>query len=86
MTAMNLQLRNISKRYGPAEILPPLSLDIASGQFLTLLGPSGSGKTTVLRLIGGFTEPSGGSVLFDGKDITNVPANKRPFNTVFQDY
>jgi spermidine/putrescine transport system ATP-binding protein len=86
MTAMNLQLRNISKRYGPAEILPPLSLDIASGQFLTLLGPSGSGKTTVLRLIGGFTEPSGGSVLFDGKDITDVPANKRPFNTVFQDY
>ncbi|MEO6608600.1 MAG: ABC transporter ATP-binding protein [Aestuariivirga sp.] len=86
MTAMGLQLRDISKRYGPAEILPPLSLDIPSGQFLTVLGPSGSGKTTVLRLIGGFTEPSGGSVLFDSKDITNLPANKRPFNTVFQDY
>lgn len=86
MTVMSLQLRDISKRYGAAEILPPLSLDIPSGQFLTLLGPSGSGKTTVLRLIGGFTEPSGGFVLFDGRDITKLSANRRPFNTVFQDY
>ena len=58
----------------------------AGGEFLTLLGPSGSGKTTVLRLIGGFTEASSGQILFDGQDITQLPANRRPFNTVFQDY
>ena len=67
-------------------MLHPLSLEVANGEFLTLLGPSGSGKTTVLRLIGGFTEASGGNILFEGKDITDAPANRRPFNTVFQDY
>jgi spermidine/putrescine transport system ATP-binding protein len=83
---MGLELRNISKRYGTTEVLHPTSLDVADGEFLTLLGPSGSGKTTVLRLIGGFTAPSGGSMLFEGTDITEFPANRRPFNTVFQDY
>jgi ABC-type Fe3+/spermidine/putrescine transport system ATPase subunit len=68
------------------EVLHPLSLEVSNGEFLTLLGPSGSGKTTVLRLIGGFAEVSGGQILFDGRDITTVPANRRPFNTVFQDY
>lgn len=83
---MALELRNITKRYGAIQVLHSTSLDVANGEFLTLLGPSGSGKTTVLRLIGGFTDPSGGSIFFDGIDITHLPANRRPFNTVFQDY
>jgi spermidine/putrescine transport system ATP-binding protein len=83
---MGLELENVSKRYGATEVLHPVSLAVANGEFLTLLGPSGSGKTTVLRLIGGFTDPSGGAILFDGTDITAWPANRRPFNTVFQDY
>lgn len=83
---MGLELRDVAKRYGGIEVLRPLSLAVANGEFLTLLGPSGSGKTTVLRLIGGFTEASGGQILFDGQDITKLAANRRPFNTVFQDY
>jgi spermidine/putrescine transport system ATP-binding protein len=83
---MGLELRDVAKRYGMQEVLHPLSLAVGSGEFLTLLGPSGSGKTTVLRLIGGFTEASSGQILFDGTDITRLPANRRPFNTVFQDY
>ena len=53
---------------------------------MTLLGPSGCGKTTTLRIIGGFETPDKGQVLFDGKDITNLPPNKRQLNTVFQKY
>jgi ABC-type Fe3+/spermidine/putrescine transport system ATPase subunit len=83
---MSLELKDVRKVYGPVEVLPSFSLDIANGEFLTLLGPSGSGKTTVLRLIGGFAAADGGAILFEGRDITRVLANKRPFNTVFQDY
>ncbi len=83
---MGLVLKDVSKRYGGIEVLHPTSLDVANGEFLTLLGPSGSGKTTVLRLIGGFSQVSGGSILFDGADITALAASRRPFNTVFQDY
>jgi spermidine/putrescine transport system ATP-binding protein len=83
---MGLELREVTKRYGTHEVLHPVSLVVGSGEFLTLLGPSGSGKTTVLRLIGGFTEASSGEIVFDGENITHLPANRRPFNTVFQDY
>ena len=83
---MSLELRDVRKVYGPVEVLPSFSLDIANGEFLTLLGPSGSGKTTVLRLIGGFAAADGGAIRFEGNDITRLPANRRPFNTVFQDY
>jgi len=83
---MALELRNITKRYGAVQVLHPTSINVTNGEFLTLLGPSGSGKTTVLRLIGGFTDPSDGSIFFDGIDMTRLPANRRPFNTVFQDY
>ncbi|MFO1123764.1 MAG: ABC transporter ATP-binding protein [Hyphomicrobiales bacterium] len=83
---MGLELKDVSKRYGMQEVLHPLSLTVDGGEFLTLLGPSGSGKTTVLRLIGGFTQASSGQILFDGSDITELAANRRPFNTVFQDY
>ncbi len=83
---MSLLLRDVRKVYGPVEVLPSFSLEIGNGEFLTLLGPSGSGKTTVLRLIGGFTAADGGAILFENADITRLPANRRPFNTVFQDY
>ena len=83
---MSLELDNVRKVYGPVEVLPAVSLEIANGEFLTLLGPSGSGKTTVLKLIGGFAATDGGRILFEGQDITRLPANRRPFNTVFQDY
>jgi len=83
---MPLELIDLSKRYGPVEVLPPLSLAIEDGEFLTLLGPSGSGKTTVLRLIGGFTQATSGRVVYNGADVTKLPPHQRPFNTVFQDY
>jgi spermidine/putrescine transport system ATP-binding protein len=83
---MALELRDIRKAYGALEVLPAFSLEVGNGEFLTLLGPSGSGKTTVLKLIGGFVSADGGRILFEGQDVTHLPANKRPFNTVFQDY
>jgi len=83
---MGLELDAVTKSYGSVEVLRPVTLAIADGEFLTLLGPSGSGKTTILRLIGGFTQPSGGRIRLDGRDLTRVPTNRRPFNTVFQDY
>jgi spermidine/putrescine transport system ATP-binding protein len=67
-------------------VLKDIDLKVDSGEFLTILGPSGSGKTTILRMIGGFAEPSSGSIQFDGIDVTTVPIHRRPFNTVFQDY
>ncbi len=83
---MRLELVEVSKTYGTLTVLHPLTLAVEDGEFLTILGPSGSGKTTVLRLIGGFTPPSGGRIRFGGADVTRLPAFKRPFNTVFQDY
>ena len=67
---MSLELRNVRKNYGPIEVLPSFSLEIADGEFLTLLGPSGSGKTTVLRLIGGFAAAA------------TRPANRRPADRI----
>src|SRR4051794_25467032 len=81
-----LRLRSVSKSYGSTAILHGIDLDVRDGEFITILGPSGSGKTTILRLIGGFTAPSGGEIVLDGRDIAAVPINRRPFNTVFQDY
>lgn len=67
-------------------VLDDLCLEVKENEFITLLGPSGCGKTTTLRIIGGFEKPDQGKVIFDGKDITNIPANKRNLNTVFQKY
>lgn len=81
-----LNLKSISKSYGSNRILDEIDLIVEDGEFLTVLGPSGSGKTTILRMIGGFTQPTSGSILLDGEDISKTPINRRPFNTVFQDY
>jgi spermidine/putrescine transport system ATP-binding protein len=81
-----LELRSVSKSYGAGTVLQAVDLAVRDGEFITILGPSGSGKTTILRMIGGFTAPSTGQILLDGADISRTPINKRPFNTVFQDY
>ena len=81
-----LQIRHLSKSYGDTQILQNIHLDIYDGEFLTLLGPSGCGKTTLLRLIGGFELPNAGSLQLEGVDIAGLPAEKRPINTVFQQY
>ncbi|MFO1057537.1 MAG: ABC transporter ATP-binding protein [Dongiaceae bacterium] len=83
---MRLRLDGIAKSYGSVAVLHPTSLAVEDGEFLTILGPSGSGKTTILRLIGGFIEASAGRILLGDQDIGRVPAHRRPFNTVFQDY
>lgn len=81
-----IDLVHISKSYGKNLILDDLNLYIRENEFLTLLGPSGCGKTTTLRLIGGFESPDEGQIIFEGKDITKIPPNKRHLNTVFQKY
>ena len=81
-----LTLQSVTKAYGPVPVLQGIDLAIRDGEFLTVLGPSGSGKTTVLRLIGGLEPLTSGTILLDGQDISAMPINKRPFNTVFQDY
>ncbi|NLK28149.1 MAG: ABC transporter ATP-binding protein [Clostridiales bacterium] len=81
-----INLENISKSYGDNIVLDELNLYIRENEFLTLLGPSGCGKTTTLRIIGGFETPDQGRVIFEGKDITNLPPNERQLNTVFQKY
>jgi spermidine/putrescine transport system ATP-binding protein len=85
-----LDIRDLTKRFGKGDsgvtALHEVSLTIREGEFFTLLGPSGCGKTTLLRLIAGFEPPSGGALVLDGKDIARTPPNKRPVNTVFQNY
>ena len=81
-----IDLKNITKAYGNNVVLDDLNLYIRENEFLTLLGPSGCGKTTTLRIMGGFEIPDKGQVIFDGKDITKLPPNKRRLNTVFQKY
>lgn len=81
-----IDLKNISVKLGGEQILDDFNLYIRNNEFITLLGPSGCGKTTTLRIIGGFLQPDSGKVFFDGKDITDLPPNKRQLNTVFQKY
>ncbi len=82
-----IQFKNIVKSFEDGQVvLKGVSLDIYENEFVTLLGPSGCGKTTLLRILGGFLQPSEGKVLFDGEDIVNVPPYKREINTVFQKY
>lgn len=82
-----IKLKDISKTFsGDAVVLENINLDIKKNEFLTLLGPSGCGKTTILRIIGGFETATQGEVLFEGKDIVDLPPHKRKLNTVFQKY
>jgi len=81
-----LKLNAIQKSFDGTEVLKGIDLDIGRGEFITLLGASGCGKTTTLRIIAGLESPDKGSVLLEGKDITNLEPNKRNVNTVFQNY
>lgn len=81
-----LELRGLTFRAGGRAIVDDVSLTVAPGETLALLGPSGSGKTTVLRLVAGLERPSAGQVVFDGVDLTRVPAHRRGFGMMFQDH
>lgn len=81
-----LQLRQIRKSFGNTEVLKGIDLEVAQGEFITLLGASGCGKTTTLRIIAGLELPDAGQVILEGQDITNREPNKRDVNTVFQNY
>ena len=86
MERSSIELKNIYLDFENDRILDNVSLSIKDGDFVTLLGPSGCGKTTTLRIIAGFLQPDKGDVYFDGKRINDLPAYKRPVNTVFQRY
>lgn len=82
-----IELKNVSKVFSDGVTLTEnFNLEIKKGEFVTLLGPSGCGKTTILRMIGGFDTPTEGKIILDGQDITKLPPNERPINTVFQKY
>ncbi len=81
-----VEFKNVSMTFGNRTVLKDIDLEIEKGKFYTLLGPSGCGKSTILKLIGGFLEPTSGDVLLDGKVVNTVHANLRQVNTVFQDY
>jgi spermidine/putrescine ABC transporter ATP-binding subunit len=81
-----LNIDRVSKKFGELEIVKSVSLDVASGQILSLLGPSGCGKTTILRMIAGFLRPSSGAIRIHGEDVTDVPTHRRKLGMVFQNY
>ncbi|MFO1173795.1 MAG: ABC transporter ATP-binding protein [Paracoccaceae bacterium] len=90
MNPTAVEARDVSKHFGQGDgavrALDNVSVAIGKGEFFTLLGPSGCGKTTLLRMIAGFESPTSGQILLDGQDITALPPNRRPVNTVFQSY
>ena len=81
-----VRLEGIRKHYGDVEAVAGIDLDVADGEFFSMLGPSGSGKTTTLRMIAGFELPSAGRILLKGEDVSNKAPFERDVNTVFQDY
>src|SRR5687767_8288968 len=81
-----LKLDHVSKHFGAAKAVDDVTLDIADGEFVTLLGPSGCGKTTTLRMIAGFEVPTSGRVILRDTDITTLPPQKRGIGMVFQNY
>ncbi len=82
----SVALRDVTKRFDSVVAVDNLSLDLARGEFFTLLGPSGCGKTTTLRMIAGFERPTSGEIRIEDEDVAALPAHKRPTNTVFQSY
>lgn len=81
-----IEIKDLTKEFNGNIVLKGISLDIYENEFVTLLGPSGCGKTTTLRIIGGFDEPTSGTILFDSKNLLEIPPYKRLTNTVFQHY
>ncbi|MDR2049930.1 MAG: ABC transporter ATP-binding protein [Treponema sp.] len=86
MKGSDVAIEGVSKFFGDFRALNKVSLAIKKGEFFSLLGPSGCGKTTLLRIIAGFESPDSGAVRFDGADVLALPPNRRPANTVFQNY
>jgi spermidine/putrescine transport system ATP-binding protein len=83
---IDVRLDRVTKQFAGMTAVDDLSLDIAEGEFFSMLGPSGCGKTTTLRMIGGFEEPTFGTIYLGGRDVTDLPPYKRDVNTVFQSY
>ena len=81
-----VELRELAKHYGPVVAVSNISLSIGRGEIVCLLGPSGCGKTTTLRMVAGFTTPTGGRVVIQGTDVSAMPAHKRDIGMVFQNY
>lgn len=81
-----IEMKQLTKIYDDIPAVDDVSFSIKQGEFVTLLGPSGCGKSTMLRMIAGFENPTNGSIMLNGKDITSIPPHKRPINTVFQKY
>src|SRR5216683_4929864 len=86
MTGGQVQIIDLVKRFAEVTAVDGINLDVAGGEFFSLLGPSGCGKTTTLRLIAGFEQPTEGRILLDGRDVAHTPPHKRNVNTVFQSY
>jgi spermidine/putrescine transport system ATP-binding protein len=84
MSQIDIEVRNVTKRFGDVVAVDNVSFDIEKGEFFALLGPSGCGKTTILRMISGFETPTQGDIYIGGEKMTNVPAFRRPTNLVFQ--
>src|SRR6266487_4626492 len=81
-----LDIRNVAKSFGKTPVLRDISLEVAEGEFLTILGESGSGKTTLLRIIAGFEQPDEGEVWMERERLDLLPPSRRGVNTVFQSY
>jgi spermidine/putrescine transport system ATP-binding protein len=86
MTEIDVRLEGVTKRFGEFTAVDAISLEIPRGSFFAMLGPSGCGKTTTLRMIGGFEEPTAGTVLLGDQDVSDLPPYRRDVNTVFQSY
>ncbi|MET8419916.1 ABC transporter ATP-binding protein [Streptomyces sp. NPDC005098] len=86
MEGMAIRLQNLRKSFGRTEAVAGVDLEIADGEFFSMLGPSGSGKTTVLRMIAGFEAPTSGTIELAGSDVTGLAPFERDVHTVFQDY
>ena len=86
VTKVTIDVRNVIKRYGDFTALHKISMSIMDNEFFTLLGPSGCGKTTLLKMIAGFEDVTEGAIFLSGEEIGSLPPNRRPVNTVFQNY